>query len=61
MTDMSTETANTMSTSVKIDRSVYVYYSPKPTIRVNLKFSKEEVGEMSLLDLVQKSIRTLNE
>ena len=50
-----------MSTSVKLDRSVYVYYSPKPTIRVNLKFSKEEVGEMSLLDLVQKSIRTLYE
>lgn len=35
-------------TPTKIDRTIYVYYSPKPTIKVCLRFLKEEVGSLSL-------------
>lgn len=38
--DASTDTPNTPTMQNKVDRSIYVYYNPKPTIRVSLKFSK---------------------
>lgn len=45
----------------KIDRTVYVYYNPKPTIKVCLKFHKEEVESLTLSELIARVIKTLNE
>ena len=40
MTDISTDAPTAPNSPIKMDRSIYVYYNPKPTIRVNLKFNK---------------------
>ena len=48
-------------THTKIDRAIHVYYNPKPTIKVCLKFMREEVGSLTLSELIAKSIKLLNE
>jgi hypothetical protein len=45
----------------KQDRTIYVYYNPKPTVRVTLKFLRDEIGEIALSELIAKSIKILSE
>lgn len=45
----------------KSDKSVYVFYNPKPTLRVCLKFSQGELADYSLSQLIAISIKTLRD
>lgn len=52
---------STIDTPTRSDKTVYVYFNPKPTIRVALKFFKEDIENITLFELIIKSIKILTE
>ena len=45
----------------KTSKHFYFYYSPKPTVKVCLKFPREEVAELTLAQLTCRAISILKE
>ena len=41
-------TEDAPATPSKLDKILFVYFNPKPTIRVTLKFNKDEIGDITL-------------
>lgn len=55
------ESIISLDSPTKSDKTVYIYFNPKPTIRVCLRFFKEDVNSMTALDLIGKCIKSLTD
>lgn len=51
---------NTHATA-KEDPPIYVYFNPKSTIRVCLKFPRHQINDFTLSNLISKSLKILSE